>query len=744
MAALNTSRFRASRHIDVSGVIWHNATVNSIHLSIGRHYFSAFVVLLPTLVFSVCAQNASAQKLPSQPPLMSVRQLREVSPEQAARSFPVRLRGVVTFCDARADLGMFIHDATGGIYVKLGAGTNNFEAGDEVEVVGRSGAGDFVPVVIAERVSVFDHATLPNPDRVTYDQLATGVEDGQWVEVRGTLRAVVPAVQGHTLVEFLVDGQRLSALVTHFDISDADKLIGSVASVRGVCRTRFNNRRQIRAPFLSVTSSDNITVETPAPRDTIEVPLAQLFQFNPGSYYGRRVKVQGVVTEQKGGSLFIQDKGEGLSVKTHETNVFVPGDVVSVVGFAAVGQYSPVLEDAVVRRLVRGAPPAPVNVKPEQLLSEDYDGELVRLRARLMNHVQRGDEQVLVLEAENMILSARVDSARTDRGFGELQLGSELEVTGVCLTQPTENWNPSVVTKPESFQLLLRASNDVTVIRNPPWWTLSRLLWMLGMMSVVLLAGFAWVFVLDRRVRQQTAIIQQKIQREAVLEERTRIAREFHDTLEQELVAITIQLETVADQFDEAPQVARQMLDLARNMARRSLFEARRSVWDLRSHLLENSTLVNAVGEVAKLMSASSRVPILVGTSGSPHKLPAQVENNLLRITQEALANSLKHARATQINVSLAYDPGKVWLRIQDDGVGFDTNNSAIMYAGHFGLLDMSERAEKMGGTFSVTSASGQGTEIIVGYAEKDEPPAVETESVRQVNFPANPKTEIA
>jgi signal transduction histidine kinase len=378
------------------------------------------------------------------------------------------------------------------------------------------------------------------------------------------------------------------------------------------------------------------------------------------------------------------------------------------------------------------------------LLSEDYDGELVRLRARLVNHVQRGDEQVLVLEAENMILSARVDSARAAPNFGDLQVGSELDVTGVCVTQPTENWNPSVQTKPESFQLLLRSSNDVTVIRNPPWWTLSRLLFMLATMSVVLLAGFAWVFVLDRRVRQQTAIIQQKLQREAVLEERTRIAREFHDTLEQELVAITIQLETVADQFEEAPQVARQMLDLARNMTRRSLFEARRSVWDLRSHLLENSTLVNAVQEVAKLMSASSRVPISVGTSGSPHKLPAQVENNLLRITQEALANALKHARATEINVNLSYDPGKVCLRIQDDGIGFDTNNSTLMYAGHFGLLDMSERTEKMGGTFSVVSIPRQGTEIIIEYMEKDDSTLGESDSLREVDFPPARKTEIA
>jgi signal transduction histidine kinase len=514
--------------------------------------------------------------------------------------------------------------------------------------------------------------------------------------------------------------------------------------VRGVCRTRFNNRRQMRAPFLSVTSSDDITVTTPAPGEVVEVPLTQLFQFNPAGYYGRRVRVQGVVTAQKGGSLFIQDRGEGLSIKTQQTNVFSPGDFVSVTGFPRVGQYSPMLEDALVGRIGHGAPPAPVNIRIDQLLSEDYDGELVRLRGRLMNRVLRGDEQILVLEADNLILRARLDSAKADAGLNGLQTGSVLELTGVCLTQPMENWNPSVESPPESFLLRLRSWDDVVVIQNPPWWTLSRLVWTLSVMTVVLLAGFAWVFVLDRRVRQQTAIIHQKIQREAVLEERSRIAREFHDTLEQELVAITIELETVADKFYEAPQIARQMLDLARNMTRRSLFEARRSVWDLRSHLLENSTLVNALGEVAKLMSASSRVPISVGTSGSPRKLPAQVENNLLRITQEALANALKHARATQINISFAYDPGKIRLRIQDDGVGFDTNNNGIVYAGHFGLLDMSERAEKMGGSFSVVSIPRQGTGIIIEYTEKDEAASGETQAVRHAHLAANSQTETA
>jgi signal transduction histidine kinase len=361
-----------------------------------------------------------------------------------------------------------------------------------------------------------------------------------------------------------------------------------------------------------------------------------------------------------------------------------------------------------------------VHVRIDQLPSEDYDTVLVRLRGRLINRIQRADEQILVLEATNLILNARLDSAKADNRFTALQNGSELELTGVCLAQPVDNWNPSLEYRPEAFQLLLRSSDDVAVIRNPPWWTLSRLLWMLGIMSVVLLAGFAWLFALDRKVRQQTTIIQQKLRREAVLEERTRIAREFHDTLEQELVAITIQLEIVAAQFDDAPRMARQMLELARNMTRRSLDEARRSVWDLRSHLLQNNNLPTAVAEFTKLMSASARVPISVETYGVPRKLPLQVENNLLRIAQEALANAMKHSHASRIEISLAYEPDKVGLRVSDDGIGFEADRSAAVYGGHFGLLDMSERAEKIGGAFSLISAPGQGTEIRVEVTDNE------------------------
>jgi signal transduction histidine kinase len=706
--------------VEVSDGIRQNAAMNALDLKRAASPAALRAALVGGLFLSVSGRTATEPGATPLPCLTSVRQVRDVPPEEAARGYPVRLRGVVTYCDATSDWGMFLQDATGGIFVKLGEGTN-LNVGDEIEVNGASGAGDFVPLVVAGPIKLIGRRGLPEPARVTYEQLASGKEDSQWVEVRGEVRSIVPSAQGHTRLDLLMEGNRLNAVVTHFNRPESEKLIAATVRVRGVCRTRFNNKRQMCAPFISVTDSDDIAVETAAPGEAVTVPLTQLLRFKSEGYFGRRVKVRGVVTAQTESSVFIQEGGDGLCVKTYQTNRFIPGDVVEVTGFPLVGQYGPLFEDALVRLAGHRTAPLPINVRIGQLASEDYEGELVRVRGILMNRVRHAGEEVLVVEGDNLILNARLDAAKADVPFHELEKGSQIELTGVCLTQPVENWNPSVPIRPESFQLFLRSANDVVVIENPPWWTLARLLWMLGMMSVVLLAGFAWVFVLNGRVRRQTAIIQQKIQREAVLEERTRIAREFHDTLEQELVAITIQLETVAAQFDQAPGVARQMLELARNMSRRSLSEARRSVWDLRSHLLENSSLVMALSEVAKLMASGAHAAISVETSGTLRKLPPQMENNLLRIAQEALANALKHARAARIAVHLDYEPEKVSLRVTDDGAGFDTGDPSVIYRGHFGLLDMSERVEKMGGRYAMISAPGQGTEIRVEVAEKEQ-----------------------
>ncbi|MBZ5527359.1 MAG: sensor histidine kinase, partial [Acidobacteriia bacterium] len=253
---------------------------------------------------------------------------------------------------------------------------------------------------------------------------------------------------------------------------------------------------------------------------------------------------------------------------------------------------------------------------------------------------------------------------------------------------------------------------DAIVLRAPSWWNLRHTLWLLGITMSGLLLVMAWVVVLGGRLREQMSMLRQKLQHGAVLEERNRIARELHDSLEQELAGISMQLDLAADCFQQAPQIAHQAVQTARNMSRHSMIEARRSVWDLRCHLLEKGDLGSALAEIVQPLLARNGSKIEMRITGRRVRLPGSMEMNLLRIGQEAVANAVQHGHARKIEISLDYAGYAVRLSVSDDGCGFRADQSAS--TGHFGLLDMRERAHSMGSSLRVESQPGQGAKIAV------------------------------
>jgi len=199
-----------------------------------------------------------------------------------------------------------------------------------------------------------------------------------------------------------------------------------------------------------------------------------------------------------------------------------------------------------------------------------------------------------------------------------------------------------------------------------------------------------------------------------VLEERARLAREIHDTLAQGFVGISSQLDAVAMAMPEDRSRARQYLDLARRMARHSLTEARRSVMDLRASVLEGQDLAAALHSGAQLWTAGSSVEVKVDVTGASDALPQEFEQHLLRIAQEAVTNVLKHAGASQIWVKLHLEARKLYLRIADNGHGFEQQDAFSSLGGHFGLIGMRERAERLGGELRLASHPGEGTQVEV------------------------------
>jgi two-component sensor histidine kinase len=225
--------------------------------------------------------------------------------------------------------------------------------------------------------------------------------------------------------------------------------------------------------------------------------------------------------------------------------------------------------------------------------------------------------------------------------------------------------------------------------------------------ALLVLAGALLIWQLYRlRVGRMRA------QFDAVLAERTRIAREIHDNLAQEMLGISVQLEVVARTMPPNAEVAKSHLDRVRMLVRHGIAEARRYVWDLRSQALDNADLPTALSETARRLTAETNIEAQVQVSGTFRPLPRDVEDNLLRIGQEAINNAVSHAHPEHVFINLTFDARGVLLSVRDDGSGFD--QVSVNRNGHFGLVGMRERAERIGAELNIVSTPGSGTEIRV------------------------------
>ncbi|MFI6814241.1 sensor histidine kinase [Nonomuraea sp. NPDC050328] len=194
-----------------------------------------------------------------------------------------------------------------------------------------------------------------------------------------------------------------------------------------------------------------------------------------------------------------------------------------------------------------------------------------------------------------------------------------------------------------------------------------------------------------------------------VLDERQRMAQEIHDTLAQGLTGIIAQIQA-ATHAQETGAQWQGHLDTAARLARDSLAEARRSVHAIGPGQLETAPLPEALAEVVAGWSGLQAVPAEMTTTGTARPLHPEVEQTLLRIAQEALANVAKHAEARRVGLTLSYMEDVVTLDVRDDGVGFALDRAAD--GGGFGLTSMRKRVARLAGSLEIESEPGGGTAI--------------------------------
>jgi len=233
-------------------------------------------------------------------------------------------------------------------------------------------------------------------------------------------------------------------------------------------------------------------------------PLDSLLQFAQGGDFGGRVKVTGtVVYSEPGSAIFIQSGTAGLNLQTLQRDLVQPGDQVEILGFPAKGEYTPILVDAIYRKVGTGTEPKAIPVDVNAILTGIHDCQLVQIHARVLDRVQRGLNQFLILQAGDYTFQAFLPQAMDDSQLAGLQNGSEVMATGICMIKRGNNWQAGDKWRAASFDLLLRSPKDVTVLQAPANWAMPNELSIGVVSSAIALGALLWVAVLKRKIRQQ-------------------------------------------------------------------------------------------------------------------------------------------------------------------------------------------------------------------------------------------------
>lgn len=689
-------------------------------------------------------------------PLTTAAQVLALSPEASIGKLPVRLRGVVTAAEPDWAGKFVVQDESAGVFVQNVG--NQPQIGDVVELTGVTDPGWFAPVVQCQNAwRKVGTAPLPVARQVSIERLMTGVEASQRVEITGLVRSVSYVPSQKTMVEISIGGHRVRVFPKLPSGLNPRSLVAAKVTVRGTAATSFNAaRRHLTAVNLIVPRAEDFVVEETelhSPWDQPAVALGDIARYRANATLGERMRVRGTLTYQRVGlDCFLQDDTGGLHVETLSPVQQTVGRALEAVGFLEFVNFQPVLRDAVLRELPDAVAPRVAVLTPvEELRDGLHAAEFVSLRGRLIDRSVRevrreavsfsGVRVLCTIQAPGLTFTAECEEGVANSGLLTVPLGSDVEVQGIAYPDSGDDGRPKALT------ILLPKSRHLRVLSTPSWFTFGRLLVCFAVVCVLFAAVVGWLLTvakknamlkylaaerekarqelqqahdqLEVRVKERSEQLQAEtmvrraaeVEFRAVLTERTRLARELHDTLEQALTGIALQLDTASTLFRRRPEEAGPPLEVARGLLKQSQLELRRSIWDLRSRELEQFDLAGALRIASRQLTEAGRIAVEIDTVGERRRLPEIVEENLLRIAQEAMTNVLKHSGATLVTVRLTYEAMAVILEIRDNGAGL-----ALGPAGaegrHFGLLGMSERAKRIGGRLEVSSAPGEGVVV--------------------------------
>ncbi len=491
-----------------------------------RRYLRSALTTVCAILVALGSYPVFGAQLPT---LTSLSQIHALSREQANRGYPVRLKVVVTFFDiakgpfipgsSAMGTNLFVQDRSGGNWVDISANAPTLRAGQFIELEGVTTQTDFAPDIAHPRWHVLGTAPMPVPVRAEFGRLASTKMDSRWVEIEGIVRSAALET-GNLRLEIAMDGGRVTGYLPDFKLPIPAGLVDARVRIRGVCGALFNAKNQVQGVMLYIPHLEEMQMIEPGPIDPFSMPLksvGRILSFTVGGASGHRARVRGVVTLQRpGGYFFLKGADGNIRVESAQQTVVHPGDEVEAVGFPAIGEYAPVLQEAVYRVVGYTTPPAAAKAAAEKLQTGAHDGELVQVDAQLLDRTLTPGEQILIAKSGEVMIQAELEDRQALAQLMAIEPGSRLRITGICSTPQGGSAEPG------GLRLLLRGPRDIIVLSRPPWWTFRHAIWLFGSMGGLMVAIMAWLAVLRRKIREQTQTIRRRLESEAALEHRYR------------------------------------------------------------------------------------------------------------------------------------------------------------------------------------------------------------------------------
>ena len=500
-----------------------------------KRFLQTFAIILGSALAAGAAPPAT---------LTSLSQIRALSNGQADSGYPVAFEATVTFYRGE-ERRLFVQDGDAAIFV-LHPPDANLVPGDRILIKGKT-AGSFNPIVIANDIVVLHHGDLPAAVPASFKQLVNAEFDCRLVSVRGVVRAADVAPKHDWMrkavseIQFQTESGPISVHLDIGDLNALSNLLDATVQITGVSAGKFDDKMQVTGTELFVPSLANIEIIARPTVSPWSAPITSMDKIL--SAYDKddrtpRIRVQGIITYyQPGHAIVLQDGSKSLWIETNASDPLRIGDRADAIGFTdAHGRFMSLVDAEILDSHVY----APVLPQPATWLqlahwssntADGHQNDLVSIEGKVVAGVREATQDEFVLNADGQLLTAiyhHPPEIGALRPMMKIPLGTRVRLTGICTRTETKSITPGAEVP---FNILLRTFDDITIVAGPPLLNTRNLLLVLGVLLMVVFVVIARGWVLERKVRRQTAVMSARVEVEADLErQRSRILEDINES----------------------------------------------------------------------------------------------------------------------------------------------------------------------------------------------------------------------